>query len=104
MTEKILITSEEAEREFITGEDRVFEEGDIVTVVENGHAYPFYAQFFEDNKISRIIAARYAYGEVPEDGIKGVVYGIYPHLDTELALIQVGKYIYLIDVEGLEKV
>lgn len=81
-----------------------FEEGDKVVLAQNGMAYPYYAQFFEDNKVGRITSARYAYGDVPRKGTEGIVVGIYPDDENELALIRVGRYVYLIDVRGLEKV
>lgn len=97
---------DEEEQCFITIEkDRDgIEEGDKVVLTQNGMAYPFYAQFFEDNKVDRITSARYAYGDVPRKGAEGIVIGIYPDDENELALIRVGRYVYLIDVDGLEKV
>lgn len=80
------------------------EEGDKVVIAQNGMAYPFYAQFFEDNKVDRITSARYAYGDVPSNGTEGIVVGIYPDDENELALVRVGRCVYLVDVRGLEKV
>lgn len=78
--------------------------GDKVVLAQNGMAYQFYAQFFEDNKVDRITSARYAYGYVPSNGTEGIVVGIYPDDENELALVRVGRCVYLIDVRGLEKV
>lgn len=97
---------DEEEQWFITIEkDRDgIKEGDKVVLAQNGMAYPYYAQFFEDNKVDRITSARYAYGYVPSNGTEGIVVGIYPDDENELALVRVGRCVYLIDVRGLEKI
>lgn len=87
-----------------------FKVGDRVRVVNPGHAYSTYSDWFEENQIAVSIAARYAYNQEVKENTVGTVKFIGKHKmdkDKTLYLIEVdqnwiGKPFYLVEASGLK--
>ena len=88
--------------------DKSIKNGDEVIIEDVGRSYTRYYEFFRKHGLSIELAAKFCFGCIPPKGTKGIVRAVCPHcggVETMIAVVEDGtKRVYLVNVEGLEKV